>query len=1180
MRYFAIATILLIDILYVKCQDVIKLNNLIKECVYVGDCHNGHILIKDADGYDFIDVCRMKKTSFHFSSAKDFNEGLAWVKTRDGWCIMDTCENIVPTPYVSVQSFKNDLALVSTNVGENVFVNSKGIIDLTSDFVKAKPFNEGLAAASKSGKWGFIDKNGTWVIPPLYYDAQSFCEGYAPVKDEEGWIFINYDGIPLMKKHFKYVSQFHNGAAVVQESQSAMKEVLLEDTSIVYASVGITPFSNNYAIYKKLASSSIKGKYGYLKYDSIYSPLLKFGMTESYNLENGQTRKLFTNSRVFTAIPPLYDAAQPYSEGYFPVCKEGKWTYLNQDGIQLCDFSFDAAYPFSEGIARIKEDGFYKFIDENGEGISEKNKCVNKDYILTNAIAQLNCLKEDGQREILMNEGEHILNLWLKPSKLTDISCHQIFSLLQIINMTSYAQNTLMSLALSIRHKQKLSTLFDDYRKVQIPKYLSYQQGQFSLNMENYEKIYKEWIMNSYKDSLYSLLALFVDRMEYKRAVISFEAIVKSKNLGQMSYEELLVYLYLLNMAGDFERANNVIVALSQRDIESLEIQDYDKAVCLADVRRFDSAYSLFKKIIEDSTKSQNRHLVGQCLHNIAMMYNAVGCEMEAEEYMKKAINEYRCTNANKVMLDALAWLLSNTKTMAGDEFCTYLSLYKEEEMKYEAEAFQVYDMGILRTIWGQGKNRINSVLNNIIRLNDEKTFPLAYELSLFSKNFILDTQCLWQQKAMDINNDETKKMLMQYEQLRSQFRGVDIFNLNSNEQFFNAHPIYETEQQIKKDILSHCPSYINVSIYDCIESIFDYMQNDDISVDFFDYVTTDHSDCTAAWVLYKGKIELVDNVPTDSTVWNVVLKQKEVKKIYFSTSASNETKGLEFYPIDQRSTPIAFSREVHRVTSIRLIPNIDTDKHHIDSLYLYGGLDYGYSFSSENRGVGETGFLEYSLKEIDDIADIMSPYVKIKRFVEKEGTVQKFLDTDYSSFSCIHLATHGWQITKNIDISNFFGYDRFNYYRQNTDLENEDWLLNSTGLYMSSDDTLSDSICNILLAKDIAVRNLKNTMLVVLSACSTISGSDSDGYASVLGLNYALQRASVGNIISSVRDVDDEKTYELMCGFYEKLLTCDIHKAFWGAVKAMWNKYPNTLEYWTSFILLENPVKVIQTNK
>jgi hypothetical protein len=56
------------------------------------------------------------------------------------------------------------------------------------------PFFEGLAAAKKYGKWGFINNNGDEVIPFIYDAVTSFYEGKVLVIKNEKYFYINKKG--------------------------------------------------------------------------------------------------------------------------------------------------------------------------------------------------------------------------------------------------------------------------------------------------------------------------------------------------------------------------------------------------------------------------------------------------------------------------------------------------------------------------------------------------------------------------------------------------------------------------------------------------------------------------------------------------------------------------------------------------------------------------------------------------------------------------------------------------------------------------------------------------------------------------------------------------------------------------------------------------------------------------
>lgn len=77
------------------------------------------------------------------------------------------------------------------------------------------------AAVKKSGKWGFIDKDGNWFIEPAYEGARSFCNGYAAVCMDGQWGFINMDKELCIPCQFADAKDFTaNGTVLVRNNMN------------------------------------------------------------------------------------------------------------------------------------------------------------------------------------------------------------------------------------------------------------------------------------------------------------------------------------------------------------------------------------------------------------------------------------------------------------------------------------------------------------------------------------------------------------------------------------------------------------------------------------------------------------------------------------------------------------------------------------------------------------------------------------------------------------------------------------------------------------------------------------------------------------------------------------------------------------------------------------------------
>ena len=129
--------------------------------------------------------------------------------TENGWIwgYLSSCgDEVLAMQYESARCFSEECAVVrfKGDEGESyIDIQGKKLFDRT--FAEAMPFSEGLAAVSLDGeKYGYIDKTGEFVIPPIYdrwaidnlmwevtetpEELMQFHNGYAMVANaEEGW---------------------------------------------------------------------------------------------------------------------------------------------------------------------------------------------------------------------------------------------------------------------------------------------------------------------------------------------------------------------------------------------------------------------------------------------------------------------------------------------------------------------------------------------------------------------------------------------------------------------------------------------------------------------------------------------------------------------------------------------------------------------------------------------------------------------------------------------------------------------------------------------------------------------------------------------------------------------------------------------------------------------------------
>ncbi len=172
----------------------------------------------------------------------------------------------------------------------------------------------------------------------------------------------------------------------------------------------------------------------------------------------------------------------------------------------------------------------------------------------------------------------------------------------------------------------------------------------------------------------------------------------------------------------------------------------------------------------------------------------------------------------------------------------------------------------------------------------------------------------------------------------------------------------------------------------------------------------------------------------------------------------------------------------------------------------------------------------------------------KVKRF-QAELATEKNLKA-VNSPSLLHIATHGFFIGDSTRTINP--------------------MIRSGLLLAGVSNKSGDDQDGILTAYEASLLNLRETQLVVLSACETGLGEIRNGEG-VYGLQRAMISAGTKNLLMSLWKVDDAATSELMDSFYRAWVNqSETVKSFRQAQLEVRKKYPHPY-FWGAFIMLGN---------
>jgi CHAT domain-containing protein len=315
----------------------------------------------------------------------------------------------------------------------------------------------------------------------------------------------------------------------------------------------------------------------------------------------------------------------------------------------------------------------------------------------------------------------------------------------------------------------------------------------------------------------------------------------------------------------------------------------------------------------------------------------------------------------------------------------------------------------------------------------------------------------------------------------------------------------------------------------------------------------------------------------------------KDVKKIYLVTDGIYNSINVESIYNPNRKQYLIDYLKIQLIQNVKAITD-EKNEFKVDSTtkaVLFGNPDFDLLITDANtndfsldRGLDNNvldeikssvkiGRLNGTQKEIETLNAILkNSKSNVELFSKSTATEDNLKKTQ--SPDILHIATHGYFLSDNDtskskkSIANLFNE---NY--------KDDSYLKVGLLFAGAQNSLNakqplSKNNGILTAEEVKSLNLKDTDLVVLSACETGLGDNLVGQG-VIGLQRAFMIAGAKSVIMSLWSVSDEKTQELMTLFYINLINNNMTKedALHQAKLAMKKLYPEPY-YWAGFILLE----------
>ena len=272
--------------------------------------------------------------------ALSFREGLAVVCINDKYGFINEEGKIaIPLKYNWAGSFHEGVALVCLKGEGAIYINKYGSKAIHGSFYGANLFSEGLAGVCENNKYGFIDKSGKYVIPPVYDSVGNFMEGYAPVTIDNKSYLIDKNGTIFVEG-----KKFHLGF----QRGFLSAEILPKIYGIINREQKVAEIFTEYLWIGTYSDSE--------------------GLFHAMN-KNG--RGGFINEKNEILIPFKYSEVWAFSEGVACVQFDSLYGFIDKYGQQKIPFIYNKAMPFKNGIAYVEYKSKCGIINKNGEWIRE-----------------------------------------------------------------------------------------------------------------------------------------------------------------------------------------------------------------------------------------------------------------------------------------------------------------------------------------------------------------------------------------------------------------------------------------------------------------------------------------------------------------------------------------------------------------------------------------------------------------------------------------------------------------------------------------------------------------------------------------------------------------------------------------------------------------------------------------
>jgi hypothetical protein len=252
--------------------------------------------------------------------------------------------------------------------GKAGYIDPNGTVIIPPQFVSpgnhGGDFFEGLARVGASdGKGYYIDAAGKRVARVF---AGDFFEGVARSGTGNRFGYADKRGKTVIPPQFYFAQEFRQGRAAVMLADGRWGYIDKSGKFVIGPNLAwAESFNDGIA---RIVEAGPCGHIGYGPCEYPINPPQVVPRGTSLPVATVQRCKYtFIDGDGRVILRSGYIDAKDFAEGLAPVGDGQRWGYIDKSGMLRIGLQFDDAEPFAEGVARVRQESRWGFIDERGK---------------------------------------------------------------------------------------------------------------------------------------------------------------------------------------------------------------------------------------------------------------------------------------------------------------------------------------------------------------------------------------------------------------------------------------------------------------------------------------------------------------------------------------------------------------------------------------------------------------------------------------------------------------------------------------------------------------------------------------------------------------------------------------------------------------------------------------------